>query len=176
MPSTACADIADFRTDSGGRLQLSPHYLQTPLQTFTRTLTGLAGVYAELPDIAPLIVPAGLGGIWVVNWEMHGNAFITLAGAGTAVVATVMGGLGLNNALVGGSETMLSRLDQKAPTTAQPPLEVHGTGAGSRVLTLAAGDELSLFAARTSDAGTTSEIISSVQGRTRLTAYRIGGI
>lgn len=170
--ANACVDANDFQTDAGGRLQLNPSTLASPTASFVRTLLGAANVYAELPDIAALVV--AVPGKYVVAWDAHGNATNTTASPGTPVNTTAMVGLGLNNALVGGTETMIMLNSQGGPTTQEPAYQIHATGSGTEILDLIAGDELSLFAARASDAGTTTEIISNTQGRTRLRAWRIG--
>lgn len=170
--ANVCVDPNDFKTDSGGRLQLRPVYLQTPTLNFTRVLGGAANVYAEIPDIAPLTVV--VPGTYVVAWEAHGNATNTPATPGILVNTAALCGLGLNNALVGGTETMMILNSQGVAVTEEPSYQLHGTGAGTRVLDLVAGDELSMFGARSSDPGTTTQMISNNQGRCRITAWRIG--
>lgn len=171
--ANACVDANDFQTDSGGRLQLNPEYLQTPTLTFTRTLGGAANVYAQIPDIAPLAVV--VPGLYLVSWDAHGNATNNPNSPGTPINSCALAGLGLNGALVGGSETMLALNSLGgSPSIAVPALQIHGSGSGSRVIQLAAGDLLSMFGARSSDAGTNTEMISNNQGRCRITAVRIG--
>lgn len=171
--ANACVDSNDFQTDSGGRLQLNPEYLQTPTLTFTRTLGGAANTYAIIPDIAPLVVV--VPGLYVVTWDAHGNATNPPNAPGTPINTCALAGLGLNGALVGGSETMLQLNSLGgSPGIAIPSMQLHGSGSGHRVIQLAAGDLISMFGARSSDAGTTTEMISNNQGRCRITAWRIG--
>lgn len=172
--ANACVDPQDFQTDAGGRLQLNPEALQTPTQTFTRTLAGAPNAYAIVPDITPLAVV--VPGKYVVAWEAHGNATNTPAGSGTVVATSAQVGIGLNGALVGGSETMVQLNLQGSPSVGEtePAYQLHGSGGGHRILDLVVGDLISLFAARSSDPGTTTEIISSNQGRSRITMWRIG--
>lgn len=171
--ANACVDANDFQTDSGGRLQLNPEYLQTPTLTFTRTLGGAANAYAIIPDIAPLVVV--VPGLYVVHWDAHGNATNNPNSPGTPINSCALAGLGLNGALVGGTETMLVLNSLGgSPSVNIPAYQIHGSGSGSRVLQLAAGDQLSMFGARSSDAGTITEMRSDNQGRCRITAWRIG--
>jgi hypothetical protein len=166
-------DASDFQTDSGGRLQLNPEYLQTPTLTFTRTLGGVANTYVIIPDIAPLVVV--VPGLYVVAWDAHGNATNNANSPGTPINSCALAGLGLNGALVGGSETMLILNSLGgSPSVNIPAYQIHGSGSGHRIIPLVAGDQLSMFGARSSDAGTTTEMISNNQGRCRITAWRIG--
>lgn len=170
--ANACVDPADFKTDSGGRLQLNPAYVQNALETFSRTMVGAAGVMEKVTEFDNLVVPRA--GLYVVAWELHGEATNTSATAGTIVASQVVGALGLNGAVVGGTETMLINNTQGAPTTTEPAYGIHATGSGTRVIQLAANDTLEVWGSRTADAGTTCRIISSASGRCRVTAWRIG--
>lgn len=171
--ANACVDANDFQTDSGGRLQLNPEVLQTPTLTFTRTLGGAANAYAIIPDIAPLVVV--VPGLYIVTWDAHGNATNNPNSPGTPINSCALAGLGLNGALVGGTETMLVLNSLGgSPGIAIPAMQIHGSGSGHRAIQLAAGDQLSMFGARASDAGTITEMRSDNQGRCRITAWRIG--
>ena len=173
--ANVCVDPKDFQTDAGGKLQLNPEFLQTPTLTFTRLLTGTANTYAIVPDIAPLVVV--VPGIYVVTWDAHGNATNIPNTPGTSVNTSVSSALGLNGTMVGGTETMLMQnVLGGSPSIAIPAVQLHSSGTGHRVLTLAANDQISMFAARASDPGTTTDIRSDQQGRCRITMWRIGTV
>jgi hypothetical protein len=172
--ANACVDPNDFQTDTGGRLQLNPEALQTGLTTFTRTLGGAANVYSEIITAEVNWLTVVVPGKYVVSWDAHVNATITSAGAGIGVSASGSAAIGKNHALVGGTETMCQTVIQGGATTTEPALQVHGSGSGSRVMDLVAGDIISMFASRNSDPGTTTELISNTQGRCRITMWRIG--
>lgn len=170
--ANACVDANDFQLDGGGRLQLDAHFLRSATANFTHTLAGLSGVYEEITEIAPLVIP--VSGVWVVTWDVHGNVNNTPAAIGTAVATNVFASLFRNDVIVIGTETAVGINSQGAPTTAQPSLQLHMTGSGTDVLDLVANDELSLYAARASDAGTTTQVLSGPTGRTRIRAWRLG--
>lgn len=168
-----CADDVDFRVESG-QLQLFPHHQFTGSVTFTYVLDGVNGVYEEVTPLPGVNAPED--GIWVVTADVRGEALITPAAIGTDVEASVSAQLRVNGAAVLGSETMIARLHQDAPLNVQPELEIQNTGSVTRILALSAGDEVTVWAARTSDAGTTSQVVSNNLGRTRITMHRIGGL
>lgn len=170
--ANVCYDTNDFQQDGGGRLQLNPHVLRSATENFTHTLDGANGVLEEIAEIAPLVVP--VAGLWVVTWDVHGNVNNTAAAPGTAVATNVFAALFKNDAIVIGTETAVGINSQGAAVTAEPGLQLHMTGSGTDVLDLAVNDELSLYAARASDAGTTTQVLSGPTGRTRIRAWRLG--
>lgn len=173
MVSSACADSQDFQLDDG-KLQLLPHTLRSATVSFTHLLDGPDGVLEEITEIAPLVIPANGAGKWVVTWDIVGNANNTPAAPPTAVATHVFGALFKNDAIVTGTETEVITNSQATTTTAQPGYQIHATGSGTDILDLVAGDQLSLYAARLADAGTTCEVLSNTTGRTRLRAWRLG--
>lgn len=172
--ANACVDPNDFQTDVGGRLQLNPEALQTGLTTFTRAIPGAANVYSEIITAEVNFLTVVVPGKYVVAWEAQANTTITTAAPGIGVSASASVAIGKNHAVVGGTETLCSTVIQGSATTQEPALQTHGTGSGTRVLDLVAGDIISMFMSRNSDPGTTSEIISNSQGRSRITMWRIG--
>lgn len=167
----ACVDNVDFQVVNG-QLQLFPHHIYTGSVTFTYVLDGVNGVYEQITDLPPVVAP--VDGIWVITADARGQALITAAGIGTDVEATVSVQLRVNGNPVLGSETMAARLHQDPPLSAQPELEIQNTGSVTRIVALSAGDAVTLWGARTSDAGTTSQVVSNNLGRTRITMHRIG--
>lgn len=170
--ANACVDPTDFQLDGGGRLQLQPHYLRSATENFTHTLVGASGIMEEIGEIAPLVIP--VSGVWVVAWDVHGNVNNTPAGVGTAVATNVFAALARNDVIVIGTETAVGINSQGAAVTAEPGLQLHMTGSGTDVLDLVANDQISLYAARASDAGTTTQVLSGPTGRTRIRAWRLG--
>lgn len=171
MVSSACADANDFQL-SAGKLQLLPHTLRSATANFIRTLDGANGVQEEITEIPRLAVT--VPGLYVVAWDIHGNANNTPAAPPTAVATNIIGAVGKNGVVQVGTETSVIVNSQATTTTAQPGYQIHATGSGTEFMNLVAGDELSLFAARAADAGTTCEIQSNPTGRTRLRAWRLG--
>jgi hypothetical protein len=175
MASTACADSNDFQTDSGGRLQLNPEGLQTALTTFARTIPGAANVYSEILTTEVSHLTVVVPGKYIVNWDAHANVVITSAAAGIGVSASASVAISLNHGgIIGGTETLCQTNIQGAAVTTEPALQLHGSGSGTRIMDLVAGDVISMYMSRNSDPGTTSEILSNGQGRTRITMWRIG--
>lgn len=166
-----CVDDVDFQV-TAGQLQLNPHVLRSATANFIHTLDGANGVMEEITEIAPLVVP--FAGLWVVAWDIVGNANNTAATPPNNVATNVYGALAKNDVIVTGTETAVIINAQGVPTTAQPSLQLHATGSGTDVLDLLANDQLSLYAARASDPGTTTEVLSGPTGRTRIRAWRLG--
>ena len=144
---------------------------QTAVATFSKTLTGASGTFEEITEIPDLVIVEP--GVYLVEWDMHGQATNTAAGAGTPVNTAAMGALYKNDVLVPNSETMLMLNTQGNAVTAEPALQLRSTGSGKQIVTCAANDILELWAARSSSAGTTTTIESGTLGRTRLVATRI---
>lgn len=167
-----CVDDLDFRTDEFGRLQLNPIYAQTAVATFTHTLTGSAGVYEDISELPDLAVPET--GLYLVTFAAHGNATNTAASPGTVVGTAVSAALYKNDVLVPNTETTLEINSQGSSSVDQPALQLHGSGSCSQVLSLVKGDLLEIWAARNSDPGTTTQVLSNSQGRCRITALRLG--
>jgi hypothetical protein len=169
----ACVDDVDFRVENG-QLRLFPHQVFTGSVTFVHVLDGVNGVYEQITELPGVVAPED--GIWVITGDARGEALITPAAIGTDVEASVSVHLAVNGVLVLGSETMVARLHQDAPASVQPELEIQNTGSVTRIVSLSAGDVVTLWGARTSDAGTTSQIVSNNLGRTRITMHRTGGL
>jgi hypothetical protein len=148
-------------------------FVQSAAVSFTHAL-GFVGVYQDINEVPDLVIPAN--GVYLVTAEAAGVATITPAGPGTTVGASVSMALFKNNALVPNSETRCILNSQGAPIAGMtmPALQLHGSGSASRYLTCVAGDTFQLYGARNSDAGTTSNIVSGTDGRSRLSAHRIG--
>lgn len=173
MVSSACADSSDFQL-SAGKLQLFPHTLRSNTVAFVHTLSGVNDVREEITEIPPIVVPAGAGGLWVVAWDIFGAAQIGSVSPGTVIGAHVFGALYRNDVLIVGTETEVVTNSQNNPTTAQPAYLHQTSGSGTEILNLVPGDQLSLYAARSADAGTLCQVISSAVGRTRMRAWRLG--
>lgn len=168
-----CVDDVDFQVEAG-QLRLFPHHMFTGSVTFVHVLDGTNGTYEEITALPGVVAPED--GIWVITADARAEALITPAAIGTDVEASVSVQLRVNGAAVLGSETMVARLHQDAPLNVQPELEIQNTGSVTRIVALSAGDEVTLWGARTSDAGTTSQVVSNNLGRTRITMHRIGGL
>lgn len=169
-----CVDDVDFQVELG-QLRLLPHFVQTGNRTFVYELDGADGVFEQVTDIPPVIVP--LDGIWVVTVDVRGTAVITPTASGVDAVAAVLAELRLNGALVPASQTTVSRIARDLTTTVQPQFEVSTTGSVTRVMTLAAGDLITVWGARMgTPVGVTTQIVSNGNGQTRLTMWRIGGL
>lgn len=173
MAQPVCIDGTDFQVIDG-KITLLPHALRSATANFTHLLDGANGTFEEITEIAPLVIPAGAGGKWVVAWDVHGEATNTASTPPTAVSTNVYAALAKNNVVVVGTETEVLVNNQGITTNAQPSYQLHATGSGTDILDLVPGDELSLFAARSSDAGTTTQVLSNPTGRTRIRAWRIG--
>lgn len=172
--ASVCADATDFTTDdSNGRLKLNPHFRQNDVEAFTFTLNGAQNVFEQVTTFDDVIVP--VSGYYILNGEAHGNATITSATPGTVVVAECSFQLRRNNSPIAGTETMLISNQQGSSSVDQPALQLHGSGSCTRAVFLNAGDRISIWAKRNSDAGTTTEIISDDRGRCRVTLVRFGG-
>ena len=171
MVSSACADANDFQKDDG-KLQLLPHTLRSATASWIHLLDGANGVMEEITEIPPLVVVTP--GLYVVQWDVHGNANNTPATPPTAVATNVFAALALNDTVQIGTETAVIVNSQATTPTAQPGYQLHATGSGTEFLNLVAGDQLSLYAARAADAGTVTEVLSNPTGRTRLRAWRLG--
>lgn len=172
--ATACASAEEFTTDSGGRLQLISTRDQSPSLNFVRDLGGAANAYAVVTDVPALVVP--ISGAYEVTADVHGMAAVQAVAAGSVVEASVFAALAVNGVLQAGTETTVVRNAFGSPGTAQPAHTVESTGAVTRFFQLTAGDQIQLFAARFSDPGTTSRVVSNVQGRTRLTFKRLASV
>lgn len=150
---------------------LVANFVQSAAVSFSHTLSGV-GVYEDISEVPDITI--AVDGVYEVTAEAAGNATITSAIAGTAVAASVSLALYKNNVLVPNSETRAILNSQGSPTTAEPALQLHGSGSVTRYVTCVAGDTFQLYGARVSDAGTTSQIVSGTTGRSRLSAHRIG--
>lgn len=148
-------------------------FAQTAAVSFNHTLTGL-NVYQDINEVPDLVIPAD--GTYLVTVDAVGNATNTQAGPGTVVTTSVAMALFKNNVMVPNSETRLMLNSQGAPVAGEtePAYQLHGSGSASRYVTCVAGDTFQVYGARNSDAGTTSQIVSNSNGRTRISAHRIG--
>lgn len=167
-----CVDDLDFQVENG-QLRLNPYSQQSAADTFVHLLEGPANVWEEITELDPVVV--GFDGVYVVTFDARGLASITPANPGVVVNANVSAELRVNGVEVPATETRLASLSQLAPTTAQPQLTDQGTGSCTRVLQLNAGDSLTIWGQRVAVPGTSSQILSDVNGRCRITAHRIGG-
>lgn len=165
-----CVDDVDFKV-TNGQLQLNPHTLRSATSNFVHTLDGVNGVMEEITELPALVVP--VSGVWVVAWDIHGNANNTAAVPPNNVATNVYGALAKNDVIIVGTETAVITNSQGIPSTNQPSLQLHATGSGTDIVNLAAGDQLSIYAARASDPGTTTEVLSGPTGRTRIRAWRL---
>lgn len=149
-------------------------FAQTAAVTFAHTLGGV-GTYQDINEVPDLVIPED--GFYEVTATAVGNATITSAGPGTVVNASVSMALYKNNVIVPNTETRLIENTQGAPVPGEtePALQLHSSGTVSRIVSCAAGDTFQIYGARVSDPGTTSQIISNGNGRSRISAHRIGG-
>lgn len=171
-----CVDNDDFDV-VGGRLELKTTFVQSAATNFTHVLDGATDVPEQIGELASVIIATA--GWYLVNYAIHGNATITPAAPGISVSASAAGYLYRNGVLVPNTETRVVTLIQGAPTPAggeEPALQSHATGSGGVVVALGAGDTLQIWGSRNSDPGTTTQILSSGTGRTRISALRLGGI
>lgn len=168
---TVCVDDRDFQTDPNGRLQLNATAVMTAGATFTHTLGG-TNVFEEITELGDLILPED--GLYEVTFDAQGNATNTPAGPGTIVATAATAALYKNDVFVANTETMLQLNSQGSSTVDQPALQMRGTGSCTVTVQCVAGDRLSLYGKRNSDAGTTTQIVSNSNGRTRITAVRLG--
>lgn len=171
--ASVCVDNDDFDVVDG-RLKLKPTFVQSVAANFVHVLDGAADVYEQIGELPTVIIP--VDGTYLVSFEAHGNATNTAAIPGTVVGTSVAAALYKNGALLGNTETRLITNIQGSSTVDQPALQLHATGAATRVATFAAGDTLQVWGSRNADAGTTCQIVSNSTGRTRITAVRLGGI
>ena len=146
-------------------------FVQSSAVSFTHTLGGV-GTFQDINEVPDLLIP--VDGVYDVMAEAAGNATITPAAPGIVVGAEVSLALFKNNVIVPNSETQCILNSQGSSSADQPALQLHGTGAVRRLVTCVAGDTFQLYASRNSVAGTTSQIISASDGRSRLSAHRIG--
>jgi len=172
--AVADSDGIDF-TLSGSTVSgdLKAVFAQTAAVTFAHTLGGV-GTYQDINEVPDLVIPAD--GVYLVTAEAAGNATITQASPGTVVNASVSMALFKNNVIVPNTETRVILNTQGAPVAGEtePALQLHGSGSVSRYVSCVAGDTFQLYGARSSDPGTTSQILSNNLGRSRISAHRIG--
>lgn len=175
MVDSICVDSSDFRVDPvNNRLKLKPTYYQTPANNFVRTLSGTAGIYEQVTELPGLVIPTA--GIYLIGWSGCGNATNTAASPGNIVSTSCACAVYQNGVLIPDTETRMMLNSQGTSTVDQPSLQLHGTGSGQQIIQCAAGDTLTLWAQRNSDPGTTTQILSSSGGRSRITATRIGSV
>ncbi len=146
-----------------------PQFEQSAPDTFTHDLLGASDVYELITALDPVVVD--VPGTYLVTYEARGSAAIP--GSTAAVSTSTSAALYLNGALVPGTERMLALVSQGVAGTAQPALQTQGTASATKVITIAAGQVLTLRGARSGTAGTNT-IVSNTQGRTAITATRIG--
>lgn len=146
-------------------------FVQSSAVSFAHTLTGV-GAFQDINEVPDLLIPTD--GVYDVMAEASGNATITGAAPGIVVGAGVTFALFKNNVLVANSETRCILNSQGSSSADQPALQLHSSGAVRRLLSCVAGDTFQLYASRNSVSGTTSQIVSGSDGRSRLSAHRIG--
>lgn len=145
-------------------------YLQSAAVTFTHNLTGASAAWEKVTEVPDLTIV--VAGVYEVSWMGRGTA--TIPGSTAAVSTSTSCALYKNGVLVPATETQLTLVSQGVASTAEPALQMQGSGGSSVVVTCNAGDTLSLYAMRQAVASGTNSIISNTDGRCRLTARRIG--
>jgi hypothetical protein len=147
-------------------------FLQTSAATWTHTIAAASGTWEKITELPNLT--ATVPGLYWVTADAVANVTIPANAGGSNSAAAASIYLAKNDGMVPNTETRVNLESQSNPTTAQPALQLHGTGSVSRMVQLAAGDYLSLWTQRASTASATTEILSNNVGRTRITAHRIG--
>jgi hypothetical protein len=147
-------------------------FAQTSSITFTRNLTAANDVLetvTELPALT-LTVP----GLYIAEMEVNGVA--TNAGSSAAVSTSVSAYLLRDGTLVPNTETRLSNLIQGTAggNPAEPALGSSVTGSATRAVFSDGTTQLRIAASSVRGVGSTASINSNAQGRTRITAWRIG--
>jgi hypothetical protein len=171
--AVADSDGIDFTlTGSTVSGDLKSVYAQSSVVSFTHLLVAGAGVFVDINEVPDLVIPAD--GVYEVTGEAEGNATIIGVGPGSVVNAAVSIALYKNNVIVPNSETRCMFISQGTSTADQPALQLHATGSASRLVSCVAGDTFQLYASRNSSAGTTTQIVSNGDGRSRMSARRIG--
>lgn len=150
---------------------LKPVFAQTAAVTFAHTLTGV-DTYQDINEVPDLTIT--VPGTYLVTADAVGNATIT---EGVSVVnAAAAFALFKNGVIVPNTETRLILNSQSLPDPGdqEPALQLHASGSVSRYVTCVAGDDFQIYAKRNSVEGTTTQILSNANGRSRISAHRIG--
>lgn len=150
-------------------------YLQSPAEIFAHALAGAAGVWEEVSEFDDLV--AVNTGIYIINYMLRGQAVIPLQEDATTGISTqTSGAIAKNGTLIPNTETLLALVSQgtlSGNPTAQPSLQVQGSGGGSVVVALTAGDVLNVYGMRSGSTAGSNMISSGTDGRCRITAQRI---
>ena len=171
--ANACVDADDFMTDSGGRLQLRPHFAQTDQTNFSHVLDGVDGTYEVINELAAVVVPTD--GLYVVNWGARGNVVNPSPAIGAIINASVFCGIAINGVFQFSTATMCTSVNQGASTVDQPALGSEGTGSGSKVFALTAGQQIRLHGAMRRSASSVCSILANNDGQCFVSIHRISG-
>lgn len=144
--------------------------VQSAAQSFLHPLDGPELVWEEINELPGLVIT--VPGTYVVTFTAR--AQVVIPEVTTVTNVGVAARLHVNGAPVPATETTLDLLSQGEATTIEAPLQTHTSGTTSVVVTLAAGDVLTLAGQWFGTPDTTQSILSNAQGRTRITAHRIG--
>lgn len=137
---------------------------------FSHSIVTADNVWGQITPAGQLVV--AVAGTYLVDYAVRGS--ITITGSTSAIAGQTVAGLYKNGALVANTERLVALISQGLAGTAQPALQMQGTGSCAKVLALAAGDILQLWTKRTSAAGNTNTIECNNGGRTNLAIHRIG--
>lgn len=171
--ANACVDANDFQTDAGGRLQLNPTTEQNASVTFSHELDGVNGTYEEIAAFPNVVVP--VTGKYLVTWDIHGYAGVFANTPGVAINQQTMGALSINNVFVAGTETMIASVNiGGSPSVSLPAESSEGTGSGTRVMDLTAGQQIGIQGAHNGNGTPNCFIMSNSDGRCRVTLVRLG--
>ena len=170
--ANACVDSNDFTKDPGGRLQLNPATAQNADATFAHVLNGVDGTYELINELPAVVVPRN--GKYLVLWDIHGNVVLPGPNLGVPLNGRTMGALAINGVFQPGTETQIVSINEGATTVDFPALGQEGTGSGSRVFDLTAGQQLRIMGAQEGNGSNTSTILSNDDGRCRITIVRLG--
>lgn len=170
--ANACVDANDFKTDSGGRLQLNPATAQNADVSFSHALNGVNGTYELVVGFPAVVVPRN--GLYLVHWDIHGYAGVFANTPGAALNQQTMGAIALNNVFVPGTETICASVNiGGSPAVGLPPFSSESTGSGSRVMQLTAGQQIRIMGAHSGNGTPNCFIISGNEGRCRVTMARL---
>jgi hypothetical protein len=141
-------------------------WAQTPVVTFSRSLTGADRVWEVVTESPAITIPRA--GVWVVSYQARGVAALPAAGAAQGI--GVVAGLYKDGVLIGGSEVMAAF---QADGGSQPATQVQATGSRQFVHRFTAGQTVQLAAYRIGQTGQAS-VVSNGDGRCYVTAHWIG--
>lgn len=171
--ATACASSEDFDTDSGGRLVLNPATAQNAAVSFSHLLDGVDGTYEIVAGMPAVVVPRD--GLYLLSWDAHGSVIVPPQNPGIALNARCMAGISVGGVFQVGTETMVCSVNLGGSPSVDHVAEgAEGTGSGSRVIQLTAGQVIRLMGAQDGNAAPINTFIQSgPDGRSRITLVRI---